>query len=159
MVKMVFCVRRREGMSPEEFRAYWFDRHGPLVRQHAQTLRARRYVQSHRIDSPANAVVRKARGSAEPYDGIAEIWWDSLDGLYAAGLSGAGMAADRILVADERRFVDLARTAVFFTEEHEIFGGGPESTRVEIRYRGPLTWARAMLLRALAHLKAMLSKL
>jgi uncharacterized protein (TIGR02118 family) len=121
MIKFVYCVRRRNGMSPEDFRQYWLEKHGPFVRSFAQLLRARRYVQSHTLDTPLNDHARQPRGASEPYDGITEIWWDKPEDLVAALSTPEGQEANRKLAEDEARFVDLARSAVFFTEEHTIF--------------------------------------
>jgi hypothetical protein len=38
MVKLVFCLRRREGMGLEELPRYWRDTHAPLVQQHTVAL-------------------------------------------------------------------------------------------------------------------------
>lgn len=87
----------------------------------ADKLRARRYVQSHTIDTPLNSAAREPRGTAEPYDGITELWWDSEEDVIAALQTPEGQEANRILTEDESRFVDLQRSSVFFTEEVEIF--------------------------------------
>jgi hypothetical protein len=108
-------------MSPKAFREYWLEKHGPFVRQHAEALRARRYVQSHTLDTRFNAIARKPRGTLEPYDGITEIWWDSLQDLVLANMTPKGRAANRLLAEDEGRFCDLPNCSVFFTEEHTIF--------------------------------------
>ena len=119
MVKLVFCCRRRPGLGREEFQRYWLERHGPLVRSLREVLRMRRYVQSHTVETPANDAIRKSRGSAEPYDGITEVWFDDLESLGATGPEA--VAAARRLLEDERSFIDLAASSVFLTEEHEIF--------------------------------------
>lgn len=121
MLKFVYCVRRREDVSAEDFRTYWIEQHGPLVKSFAETLRARRYVQSHTIDTPLNAAARHPRGAAEPYDGITELWWDSQEDVMAVLQTPEGQEANRILTEDEARFVDLERSSVFFTEEVDIF--------------------------------------
>ena len=121
MVKLVFAVRRREDVGPEQFHRYWLEEHGPRVRSVAKIIRARRYVQSHTVDSPINAALIKSRGMAGTYDGIAELWWDSLDELRAGSSSPEGIAAGRMLIEDEATFIDLARSTMFMTEEHEIF--------------------------------------
>ncbi len=36
MLKFVYCVRRRPDISLEEFRKYWLEHHGPLVRSYAK---------------------------------------------------------------------------------------------------------------------------
>jgi uncharacterized protein (TIGR02118 family) len=121
MIKFVYCVRRRPELSVEEFRKYWLEKHGPLVRSHAKALRAKKYVQSHTFDSPLNAAAQQPRGTKPPYDGITEVWWDSAEDLIAALSSPEGMNANKILAQDEGRFCDLPNCSVFFTEEVTIF--------------------------------------
>ena len=120
MVKLVFCCRRRPELSREEFQRIWLDQHGPLVRSLRAAIPAmRRYVQSHTLDTPANAAIRASRGSAEAYDGITEVWFDDLAALGATSAEAADAA--RRLLEDEARFIDLARSSVFLTVEHEVF--------------------------------------
>ena len=120
MVKLVYCLHRKAGMSRAEFQRYWLERHGPLVRSHAATLRIRRYVQVHSLGEEANGGLRASRGGPESYDGVAELWWDSLEDLAAAGATEAGVTAGRELLADERKFIDLARSPLWIAEEHPI---------------------------------------
>src|SRR2546422_1242653 len=77
MLKLVFPLRRLPTLSREEFQRYWYETHGPLVRRHAKALRIRRYVQLHTLDDPINAALQESRGAEEPYDGVAELWWES----------------------------------------------------------------------------------
>ena len=113
MIKLVFSLRRRPELSREEFQAYWRDHHAPLVARHAETLRIRRYVQTHARASVLAAAQSGARGS-EPdlYDGQAELWWDSLDYIVAAASVPAGQQAAAELLEDERRFIDHSRAAM-----------------------------------------------
>jgi len=120
MIKLVFCLRRRADLSPEEFRTYWREHHAPLVRRHAAALRIARYVQSHTLDSPFNPALRASRGAEEPYDGVAELWWASEAELSEAFTSPLGQLAGEELLADERRFIDLERSALWLAEEHVI---------------------------------------
>ncbi|MEW6270992.1 MAG: EthD domain-containing protein [Thermodesulfobacteriota bacterium] len=48
MLKLVFCLTRLPHLSREEFQRYWRERHAPLVRSHAATLRIQRYASSTR---------------------------------------------------------------------------------------------------------------
>ena len=123
MIKMIFCLKRLPQLSRGEFQRYWREQHAPLVKRHAATLSARRYVQSHTISDPRLEMVSAARGSAGlDFDGVAELWWDSLESLLAAVSTEAGQIAGRELLEDEARFIDLANSPVFFTEELEVVG-------------------------------------
>jgi len=121
MIKFVYCVRRHPSLSSEEFRKYWLERHGPLVKRNAEALRARRYVQSHTLDTELNVIAGQARGMKDVYDGLTELWWDKIEDVIAAANSPEGREANRILAEDEGRFCDLPHCSVFFTEEHTIF--------------------------------------
>jgi uncharacterized protein (TIGR02118 family) len=120
MIKLVFCLRRLPTLSPEEFRRYWYERHAPLVRSHADTLGIRRYVQTHAIGHAVADALRASRGGPAGYDGVAELWWDSLEALVAASATEAGRAASLALLEDERTFIDLARSPLFVAEERPI---------------------------------------
>ena len=122
MVKLVFCLTRLPHLSREEFQRYWRERHGPLVREPAKALGIRRYVQAHTLDTPLNDALRRGRDGPEAYDGVAELWFDSLEALAAAGGTPEGKAAGRRLVEDERTFIDLARSPVLIAAEHPIVG-------------------------------------
>lgn len=122
MIKLVFSINRRPDVEAEEFHRYWLEEHGPLVRSVADVLHIRRYVQSHTIDTPANAVLQASRQTGGPYDGVAELWWDSLEALGAATASPEGQAAAATLLEDEARFIDFGSASIFLTEEHEIIG-------------------------------------
>lgn len=121
MIKLVFCCRRKEGMSLEEFQARWLEVHGPLVRRLRRDLpMMKRYVQSHTLAGPANDGLRASRGTAEPYDGITEVWFDSLESM-GAYEGQASLDAAQKLLEDEAEFLDFTRSSVFITEEKEIF--------------------------------------
>ena len=89
--------------------------------RHAEALRIRRYVQTHALSSEVAAAQSAARGSeSDVYDGQAELWWDSLDDVIAAGSTPAGQQAAVELLEDERRFIDLAQSPLWIGEEHVV---------------------------------------
>ena len=122
MIKLTFCLRRREGLSLEEFQRYWRERHAPLVAERAETLGVRRYVQCHTADLDGVHRALRARndGAPEPFDGVAELWFDDLDTFLADADDVREAAAE--LLADEREFIDLARSPMWLSEEHEVVG-------------------------------------
>ena len=123
MIKIIYCVRRRAELSREEFSSYWRETHGPLVKRHAAALGVRRYTQSHTLDDPRLRAAIDARGGAvEAYDGVAEIWWENLEDVVRLGETKEQRDGARELLTDEARFIDLARSTVFFAEELVVVG-------------------------------------
>ncbi|HXL99887.1 MAG TPA: EthD domain-containing protein [Rhizomicrobium sp.] len=122
MIKLTFCLHRLPSLSREDFQRYWFEQHAPLVARHREALRIRRYVQMHSATMPFNDAIRDGRGAPQMYDGVAELWWGSLDDLAAATTSPVGQAAGLALLEDERKFIDLTRSPLFLGEERAIFG-------------------------------------
>jgi len=120
VIKLVFCLRRKPDLSREEFQRYWREHHAPLVRQHASALGIRRYVQLHSIDDAISSAVAGPRRSPEPFDGVAELWFDDLETLAASGSTEAGRAAAAMLLEDERTFIDLPNSPLFLADEVAI---------------------------------------
>jgi hypothetical protein len=54
------------------------------------------------------------------YDGVAELWWDSIDDVLGSP-SPERQAAGLALLEDERKFIDLSRSPLWFGEEKVIF--------------------------------------
>ncbi len=121
MIKLSFALRRLPQLSREEFQRTWRQDHAPLVEKHREALRIRRYVQLHTLDDALNEALRASRGGPEPYDGVAELWWDSLEELSAAMATPEGAAAGAALLEDERRFIDLERSPLWLGREQLIF--------------------------------------
>ncbi len=125
MIKITFCLTRKPGLSQSAFRDYWLNKHAPLVASHREALRIRRYVQLHTGDFGMTDAVRIARaGSLEAapaiYDGVAQLWWDSLDDLMTD--TPEARQAGRALLEDEAKFIDFANSPLWFGEEKVIFG-------------------------------------
>jgi uncharacterized protein (TIGR02118 family) len=120
MIKLTFCLHRLPGLTREAFQAYWREAHAPLVARHASVLRIRRYVQLHSLTTPFNDAIRASRAAPEMYDGVAELWWDSLEDLMASGGSEEAHAAGLALLEDERKFIDLPRSPLWLGEEKAI---------------------------------------
>lgn len=122
MIKLTFCLRRLPHLSREAFQAYWRETHAPLVASVAETLQIRRYVQLHSLPAEAGDGLRASRGAPEDYDGVAELWFDSLEAILENGRRPEAQAAAARLLEDERQFIDLARSPLWFGEEHLVVG-------------------------------------
>ena len=117
MDKLVFCWRRVPELSREEAQRYWREQHAPLVTRLASTLGITRYVQVHTTPDAESYGGRSARSAPEPYDGVAELWFDA---DAATGSAEERRAAVQALLEDERHFIDHARSPLWIGEERSI---------------------------------------
>lgn len=122
MIKLTFCLVRLPQLTREAFQTYWFEKHAPLVRSHQSVLGIRRYVQLHSFDPAVSADIRASRGGPEQYDGVAQLWWDSFEDLAARLPKPEAVEAGRQLLEDERKFIDLPRSPLWWGEEKTIIG-------------------------------------
>jgi uncharacterized protein (TIGR02118 family) len=116
MVKLVGMMKRKPGMSAEEFHRYWRDVHAPFVMGISEFTRyVRKYVQSHAVDAQASV---PGAGGAPPFDGLAEIWFESLDDMRKAFAEPRYLSEIR---ADELKFLDLPNCVALMVEELPMF--------------------------------------
>ena len=73
MYRVHIWLRRKESMTPEEFRDHWLEKHAPIARDGYEHLRG--YVVSLVTGAP--------RGQEPIYDGVAELTWDSREDFAA----------------------------------------------------------------------------
>lgn len=92
-VKLVCPVRRRDGMTHDEFVEHWLTRHVPLALKHHPGLS--RYV--------TNVVEGALSEDAPPWDGIGELHFPSLD-AFETGLFDSPEGA-ALIRADVERFI------------------------------------------------------
>lgn len=119
MVKLLFCLRRLPHLNRDAFQRYWRETHAPLVAARASILGIRRYVQRHSVDEPRFERMGAPRGGLAAYDGVAELWWDGNRVLDAAS-AAAARQANQELLDDERRFIDLPASPIFFVNDVEV---------------------------------------
>lgn len=122
MIKLTFALVRLPGLSRGEFQDYWFNNHAPLVAGVREVLGIRRYVQMHSLPDEASEPLRASRGAPEPFDGVAQLWYDSLDDLARRMADPAAQDAGRRLLEDERKFIDHSRSPLWWGEERVIIG-------------------------------------
>ena len=120
MIKIVFCLRRLPGLSTHEFHKYWYEVHAPLVKRHQKVLRIARYVQFRTEHDSITVKLTAFRGSPEPFDGVAEIWYETREALETLGKDRDARAASQELKEDEMRFVDTTRSPIWTGHERVI---------------------------------------
>ncbi len=109
MVKGMFMLKRKPGLTVADFRRHWLEVHAPLA---LKELDPRRYVQCHTIDSVYNF--------CEPqWDGITHLWFDD---AAAAERAMETVAQSGALNEDAARFI--GSSANLFVAEHILIWPG-----------------------------------
>jgi uncharacterized protein (TIGR02118 family) len=99
-------------MTRKEFDAYWQNQHGPLVKSVPEFMRhVRKYVQRHIVENSVPV------GVAAPYDGVAELWFDSSEEIAQAFNEPRYL---EIIRPDEHKFAELADCISLVTQEVPI---------------------------------------
>lgn len=116
MTTLVVCIKRRPGMSPEEFSTYWRETHAPLLAACTDfTRHLVSYVQHHFADR--SSPVATMFGVPGDYDGVAVLTFKSADHVAEAFAEPRYLSDVR---PDEPRFVDLANSLSFVTQPHVV---------------------------------------
>ena len=123
MIKLTFALVRLPHLTREQFQDYWLNIHGPLVASVKDSLRIRRYVQLHSFDEALSAGIRASRDAPPQFDGVAQLWYDSLEDLAALADDPATRAAGRLLLEDEKTFIALPKSPLWWGEEKVIIDG------------------------------------
>lgn len=104
-VKLIALLKARPGMSREQFKKRWVEGHCPL------TLKMKN-LRGYRVNV-AIEEYQELEGEL-PYDGTAELWWDSLEDMKEDFAAEEGQAAGQ----DADTFT-VVRTHIY-TEEFVI---------------------------------------
>ena len=108
MIKQVSFFKRRDDLSPEEFRDHWLNAHADVVRQLNGIVR---YVQNHALEPRSG------------FDGIAEVWFEDIESMRSV-VDTPELAAIR---SDEENFIDLNTMGTVLTTEYLIKDREPPS--------------------------------
>ena len=106
MIKLIYCITKKPGMTDTAFHDHWERVHGPMA---ARIPGLRGLVQSRAL---------RLRDDVRPadFDGVAELWFDDVEALLEARQSEAW----RLCGLDEANFIDGTRVAYVVTEERAI---------------------------------------
>jgi uncharacterized protein (TIGR02118 family) len=129
--RLVFVLRRRPEMTRDDFQTYWLRTHAPLVAGVADVLGITRYQQVHTVSQDSTR-------AAAPFDGVAELWFDT---ARATGSPDEQRAAAAMLLEDEARFIDLSASPIWFATEHVMADGPADGLRstTAVRRKAGLT--------------------
>ena len=110
MIKLICLLKRKQGLTPEQFHEYWREQHGPLVMSTKSGSWVRRYEQNHRPLSDY-----RPDDDRRGWDGVTIQWFDSMEDFHASLREDDYALID----ADTRRFLDVDALQLIFTEEGE----------------------------------------
>jgi len=116
MIKFVQCVRRKPGLSKQEFRERWTE-YGREVKAIANASIAKRCVLSTALVVDQNMNIMQTRGTKAPYDGMAEVWWERGADVVAFLESGAADALLDNMRRTQEAIMDLPNCTFFFASE------------------------------------------
>jgi hypothetical protein len=117
MVKLVQCVRRRPEVSLTDFRDRW-RKYGDMIKAGSVATGGVRCTLSTTLAVKANLMMR---GAEAPFDGIAEIWFESAPALLEALKRPEWQGQMETFWAFQESFVDLNRSSFFWAIEDEVF--------------------------------------
>lgn len=122
MIKISYLMRRLPHLSREEFQAYWSKKHPQAAPADAfATLGVKRYVQVLPLEVEArDLVVGPRTGLVEPFDGIAELWVDSIEALEKDWSTDKAREYVKIFYADEQNFIDWTRSTILVSDERVV---------------------------------------
>lgn len=112
MIKVFYLIPKRPDISDEQFHRYWREIHAPFA---FRISGLRRYVQSHRIKHAGFSI-------SCPYEGVAEVWFDSLDAAKQMRESREYLDG---AFADEPNFINTSHLSWIATQENVVLAGPP----------------------------------
>jgi uncharacterized protein (TIGR02118 family) len=113
MIKLVALLKRKPGMSREEFIAHYEMRHVPLAMQLTAIGHDYRRNYPHTVRSDGQEI-----DAAPEYDAITEVWFHDQRAYEAFSASMKTPQIRKCIVADEEQFLDRASSRIFIVEEY-----------------------------------------
>ncbi len=104
-VKLIALIKAKPGMSPEELKKYYLEKHAPIDLQF-KNLRGYTFNLTKK-DDPSSV-------DGSSYDGVAELWWDSKEDMDVDFASKAGVEGGEDVQAFASEIISLN------TEEYVI---------------------------------------
>jgi hypothetical protein len=122
MIKISYLMRRLPNLSLEEFQSYWSEKHPQAAPEDAfSTLGVKRYVQVLPLETDArNLVIGPRTGLVDPFDGIAELWVESIEAIEGDWSTEKAKEYVAIFFKDEQNFIDWTRSTILVSKENIV---------------------------------------
>ena len=112
MIKLILMSRRNKALTHEEYVAHHLGPHAELFTSQPEVQdHVRRYTQSHPTED------RLGGRNMAPFDGVTEMWFDSMEGMKAVYESDN---YKNNIVPDEERMMDRSAGMMLITKEDVI---------------------------------------
>jgi hypothetical protein len=106
MIEVVYCIRRKAGLSHPEFVAHWEGVQAPIVMANLDVLRLAGYERTVLLAHAFSKRVERRGTMLAPFDGVARLRWASEEDMRHAFEGEEALAVQRLLAQDEANFVD-----------------------------------------------------
>jgi hypothetical protein len=116
MINVVYCMRRRAGLTLQEFLDHWGRVHAPIVLQNLAVLRLAGYQRIEPRTLGMSPQIERRNVSQAPYDGIAVLTWADEEALRMSLEDPAALEVQRELARDEKLFVDATLSCRWVAE-------------------------------------------
>ncbi len=108
MIKVMVMIKRKPGISHEEFCKHYEEVHVPLALKLLPTIK--KYVRNHVVTFPGTEELG--------FDCITEFWYDDMEGVQAS-LDTLNSDAGQVIHNDEATFMDKDKQVVLLVDERE----------------------------------------
>lgn len=109
MVKAIALLRRKPGLSPEQFRKHYEEVHAPLAKRLFPFMR--KYVRNYVSTAPFSPA-----GKETKFDCITEEWFDDMQ-AFQTMMDIYASETGRPLREDEKALFDMTKLEFLFVEE------------------------------------------
>lgn len=119
MIKAMAFLRRKPGMTMEQFIEYYETRHVPLVRRLSPTLgEYKRYYLDHGAYSYVQAPETSEDGRQVPFDVVTEVNFATQEDFDTWVRNGEDPELQRLLAEDEINFLDRKHLKIVVVHEY-----------------------------------------
>ncbi len=105
MIKAMSLIKRKPGMTQEEFAKHYEEVHVPLAMKH---FPFRKYVR--------NYVIKPPDAEGPDFDCITEVWFETMEDCQAAAEFSASKEY-KVIADDEEKFMDRNKILAFLVDE------------------------------------------
>jgi len=119
VIKLIYLFSKRPGMTLDEFRTYYEEKHLRIFDAQLKSPELGQYITRHvrRYLTPVKD--RMSDVTRSEFDAILEIWFRSEEAYDAYINSPIDADLRKVVIEDEERFLDRSRTQCYVVDERD----------------------------------------